>query len=95
MCQNLRLKNFREHPREVTRYMLAAMTVAIVIVASYLSGNENLFFNEKGACAGITPIPHLKKTNTLQWSLRFKTAYSASKVWSEIEGSLKIEGCLY
>ncbi len=31
----------------------------------------------------------------LQWSLWFKTAHSAGKIWSYIEGGLKLEGYLY
>ena len=31
----------------------------------------------------------------IQWYLRFKTAHLASKIWSQIEGGLKIEAYLY
>ncbi len=36
--------------------------------------------------------PH---TFDVQWSLHFKTTHSARKMWSYIEGGLKIEGHLY
>ncbi len=33
--------------------------------------------------------------SVMQWSLHFKTACSAQKIWSQIEGYLKMEGYLY
>lgn len=30
----------------------------------------------------------------IQWSLRFKTSYTAIRVWPQIEGVLKLEGYL-
>ncbi len=56
-----------------------------------LSQNLDLSIFENSSPAHVNRI----LLHHVQWTLHFKTTYSARKIWSYIEGGLKVEGHLY